>query len=164
MNDKQLADPTHGEDQSHGFINVRVRYSETDCSGVVYHSNYLAFCEVGRTELMREMKIPYRSLEEDHSLVLPVVDMRVKYFHPARYDDEIRIETRVVALGGARIQFAYQLFRVSDGRHLLDASTVLGCISADSGRPKRLPEEMKQALTGFLAEQPRCLPKKLLNS
>ncbi len=145
-------------------MKVRVRYSETDCSGVVYHSNYLSYCEVGRTELMRELQIPYRSLELDHLLVLPVVDMRVRYYSPARYDDEVRTETRVVALRGARIQFAYQLFRESDNQHLLDATTTLGCIEAESGRPKRLPKAMVESLSPFLQEHPRCMPAGLMNT
>lgn len=89
---------------------VRVRYEETDQMGVVYHANYLNWFEIGRTELIREMGMPYKEIEA-RGLLLPVVELDVKYRLPARYDDLIAIYTRVVDFTYVRLEFAYEIRR-----------------------------------------------------
>jgi acyl-CoA thioester hydrolase len=90
---------------------VRVRYQETDQMGVVYHTNYLNWCELGRTELIRELGYPYRDIEAK-GLILPVVEAELKYRLPARYDDEIEIYTRVSSYTNVRMEFCYEIRRV----------------------------------------------------
>ena len=76
---------------------LRVRYAETDQMAVVYHSNYIIWFEVGRTEMLRQLGLSYREMEED-GMVLPVVEVKCRYKHPARYDDEITIRTWVAQM------------------------------------------------------------------
>lgn len=90
---------------------VRVRYAETDQMGIVYYANYLVWFEIGRVELLRSLGLTYSSLETDHSLILPVVDVHCRYRNPARYDDEILIETRPTLLRGSVLKFEYRVLR-----------------------------------------------------
>ncbi|MFB6367138.1 acyl-CoA thioesterase [Paenibacillus elgii] len=89
---------------------LRVRYQETDQMGVVYHANYLNWFEVGRTEMIRELGMPYQALEA-RGLLLPVIEADLKFRSPARYDDLVTIDTKVVELRSLRLQFAYEIKR-----------------------------------------------------
>ena len=80
-------------------FDVRIAYADTDRMGVVYYANYLTLFERGRTELMRNLNLRYREMEDVHHVYLPVMDASCKYLHPARYDDLIRVVTRVVKAG-----------------------------------------------------------------
>ncbi|MEO6806155.1 MAG: thioesterase family protein [Edaphobacter sp.] len=110
---------------------VRVRYVETDQMGVVYHSNYLVWFEVGRVELIREMGLNYKQMEEKDGCGIPVVDVHVRYRAPARYDDELVIETRLLAARGAVIKFGYRILRIADGVLLCEGETVHVCVGKD---------------------------------
>ena len=90
---------------------LRVRYAETDQMGVVYHANYFVWFEVGRVEMMRELGFAYKELEAEQGCVLPVVEVNCRYRAPARYDDELELETRLVALRGPVLKFGYVLRR-----------------------------------------------------
>ncbi|MWV44017.1 YbgC/FadM family acyl-CoA thioesterase [Paenibacillus sp. HJL G12] len=92
---------------------VRVRYQESDQMGVVYHANYLNWFEIGRTEMIRELGITYRSME-DQGVLLPVIDLDMKFSQPARYDDEITIFTRMTSFSKLRIGYAYEVRRLSE--------------------------------------------------
>ncbi len=92
---------------------IRARYQETDQMGVVYHSNYLNWFEIGRTEWIRGMGMTYRQIEE-RGLFLPVVELEMKFNQPARYDDRIVIYTRVAECGHVRIRFESQIRRLDD--------------------------------------------------
>ncbi|WP_010496151.1 acyl-CoA thioesterase [Paenibacillus elgii] len=89
---------------------LRVRYQETDQMGVVYHANYLNWFEVGRTEMIRELGLPYQALET-RGLLLPVIEADLKFRSPARYDDLVTINTKIVELTSLRIRFAYEIKR-----------------------------------------------------
>jgi acyl-CoA thioester hydrolase len=102
---------------------LRVRYAETDQSGVVYHSNYLIWLEVGRVELCRDHGFNYRDMEIEADAFLPVTELSVKYRASARYDDEILIRTRVARLRSRAISFEYQVIRESDGTLLVEGKT-----------------------------------------
>lgn len=93
-----------------GTATVRVRYAETDRMGVVYHSNYLVWFEVGRTEFCREMVMPYRSWEVE-GVLLPCVEAHCRYKHPARYDDEVTITTWLEGLSPHTVTFGYRIER-----------------------------------------------------
>jgi acyl-CoA thioester hydrolase len=90
---------------------VRVRYAETDQMGIVYYANYLVWFEIGRVELLRWLGLAYSQLETDHQCILPVVEATCRYRAPARYDDEILIETRPSLLRGSVIKFGYRILR-----------------------------------------------------
>ena len=79
---------------------VRVRYAETDQMGIVYYANYLIWFELGRVELLRSLGLAYSRLETDHGCILPVIEVHCRYRSPARYDDEILIETRPAMMRG----------------------------------------------------------------
>ena len=101
----------------------RVRYAETDAMGIVHHANYLVWMEMGRTEFMRHFGFTYRELEE-MGVLLPVVELGIKYKQSARYDDEIRISTWVEEMSRVRLRIAYKIERVRDGALLTEAFTV----------------------------------------
>lgn len=121
----------------------RVRYGETDQMGLAYHPNYLVWCEIGRTELMRQLGAPYAALEaEGHFLA--VAEATVRYGAAAHYDDLIRVDTSVKTVRSRAITFEYEIHRVEpEPDHLAHAATTLVCIDRD-GRPRRLPERVQQ--------------------
>ncbi len=94
---------------------IRPRYAETDQMGVVYHANYLVWFEVGRCEFLRALGYTYRQLEAD-GVILPVIRAEVDYRHAARYDDDLRVRTRLRKLAGARMELGYQVIRLSPKR------------------------------------------------
>lgn len=93
---------------------VRVRYAETDAMAVAYHSNYLVWFEVGRTELLRALGYPYAKLEED-GIILPLVECSCKYKIPVRYDDELLIKARCTEMKGASLVIGYEIVNKSSG-------------------------------------------------
>jgi len=114
---------------------LRVRYAETDQMAVVYYANYINWFEVGRTEMLRQMGLTYRQMEED-GLVLPVVEVKCRYKHPARYDDEITIRTWVVQLRASFMRFQYEVVRKSDGRLLAEGESVHVVVGRDMKRTR----------------------------
>jgi acyl-CoA thioester hydrolase len=107
---------------------IRVRYAETDQMGVAYYANYFIWCEVGRVEMLRQLGFEYKQMEIEHSCLLPVVEANCRYKSPARYDDQVTIETRVAALRTSVIKFAYRLLAQRSGEAepvlLAEAETV----------------------------------------
>ncbi len=89
---------------------IRVRYAETDQMGVVYYGNYMTWFEIGRAEMLRSLGLSYQQMEQDGA-VLPVAKASCRYRMPARYDDEIQIRTRCIALRGALVTFGYRIMR-----------------------------------------------------
>jgi acyl-CoA thioester hydrolase len=126
-----------------GTISVRVRYAETDQMGVVYHANYLVWCEIGRTELMRELGFPYAAVEST-GIRLAVAEAAVRYAHAARYDDPIRVVTRVAAAQSRTITFAYEIYRDDNPAQLLATATTKLIAIDERGLPRRLPPALLQ--------------------
>ena len=120
---------------------VRVRYAETDKMGVVYHSNYLVWFEIGRTDWLRDTGWTYRSMEED-GIQLPVIEAHCVYKLGARYDDEVEIRTRAKKLSPVRVQFDYEAARRADGAVLATGHTVHATIDR-SGRLVRMPDRVR---------------------
>lgn len=114
---------------------VVVRYAETDMMGVVYHGNYLPWFEVGRTTLLKEMGIVYRQLEAD-GFRLPVLEVAVKYFRPALYDDTITIVTTLREKPLLRIRLDYEVRR---GEELLATGSTVHAFIDREGKPVRPP-------------------------
>jgi acyl-CoA thioester hydrolase len=137
---------------------VRVRYAETDQMGIVYYANYLVWFEIGRVELLRSLGLTYSKLETNHSLILPVVDAHCRYRSPARYDDEILIETRPTLLRGSVLKFEYRILRKSspaaeEPELLAEGQTVHVVCDAQLQRCP-LPEHYEAALRRLIAEEP----------
>lgn len=119
----------------------RVRYGETDQMGFAYHPNYLAWCEIGRTEHMRELGVPYAGLEK-RGVFLAVAEASVRYGAPARYDELIRVETWVESVKSRAITFRYEIHRQEpDPARLARATTTLISMDAN-GRSRTLPAEV----------------------
>jgi acyl-CoA thioester hydrolase len=112
---------------------LRVRYAETDQMSVVYHSNYLIWFEVGRVELLRQLGFSYREMEQD-GINLPVVEAKCRYKHPACYDDELTIRTRLSQMRSSLLRFHYEVVRKSDGRLLAEGETAHVVVGRDRKR------------------------------
>lgn len=130
-------------------VEMRVRYAETDRMGVVYHANYLAWCEVGRTELIRALGVSYAELETT-GLLLAVADASVRYHAPARYDDVVRVETTLSDVRSRTVTFDYVITNAATGARLVTARTVLVSIDPD-GRTVAMPSEFRARLEAALA-------------
>jgi acyl-CoA thioester hydrolase len=130
---------------SAGRARVRVRYAETDQMGVVYHANYLVWFEIGRVELMRQRGLDYKELEAEAGCGIAVVEATVRYKAPARYDDELVIETAVLKVRGPIIRFGYKILRVSDGLLLCEGETVHVVVGRDMKR-RHLPKKYADIL------------------
>jgi acyl-CoA thioester hydrolase len=102
---------------------IRVRYAETDQMGVVYHSNYFIWFEVGRVELLRQLGFSYREMEREDDCFIAVVDARCRYKAPARYDDEIVIRTRLKNVRESLVHFGYEAVRETDATLLAEGET-----------------------------------------
>src|SRR5690606_23730090 len=112
--------------------------------GFVYHPNYLVWCEIGRTELMRELGYAYADIERA-GIRLAVAEASVRYVRAAVYDDEVRIVTRIEAAQSRTITFGYEILRDAPtaGELLATARTKLIAID-EKGTPRRLPQELLQ--------------------
>ncbi len=121
-------------------IEIRVRYSETDAMGLLHHSNYLTYFEVGRTELFRTQGGNYRRMEE-LGLFFVVTRVDVRFKSPARYDELLTVWTSIVRQTPAKLEHHYELSR---GDQLLcQADTVIACVNSD-GVVQRIPEDIIQ--------------------
>ncbi len=123
---------------------LRVRYAETDQMGVVYHANYLAWCEVGRTDYIRAAGMSYRDMEAA-GVGLAVSDVQMRFHAPARYDDAIRVETRLTEVRSRTVTFEYVVRLADTGARLVSASTRLIAVDA-SGRTIAMPPEVRLVL------------------
>jgi len=110
-----------------GDIEVRVRYAEVDAMGVLHHSRYWVFFEMGRTELLRRAGVSYRDLEA-RGVFFVVAKCAARFLAPARYDDELVLSTRITRMGAARIDHAYELKRKADGVLVATAETTIACV------------------------------------
>ena len=119
---------------------IRVRYAETDQMGVVYHSNYFIWFEVGRVELMRQLGFTYKEMERQDGCYIAVVDARCRYKAPARYDDEILIRTHLKNVRESLIHFGYEALRASDNLLLAQGETTHIVIDAEMTR-RAIPEK-----------------------
>ncbi len=133
---------------------VRVRYAETDQMGIVYYANYLVWFELGRVELLRSLGLAYSQLETEHECILPVVEATCRYRAPARYDDEILIETRPSLLRGSVLKFAYRILRKAcnggEPKLLAEGETV-HVVCDDQLNRKPLPERYAAALREIMS-------------
>lgn len=128
---------------------INVRYAETDQMGVVYHGNYLAWFEVGRTQLFKEQGVAYRQLETE-GYYLPVVEISVKYHKPALYDDDVIVVTTLAEKPVMRIRLNYEVYR---GETLLVSGTTVHVFIDKEGRPVRPPAHVAARMNELFARQ-----------
>jgi acyl-CoA thioester hydrolase len=122
-------------------IEFRVRYAETDQMGVVYHTNYLVWCEMGRTDFIRRRGMSYADMERAGTL-LAVSELSARFHGAARYEDLIRVTTTLAEIQSRSIVFEYLILNAESGLRLVSARTSL--VSIDSGGKLRaLPAEIR---------------------
>ena len=125
---------------------TRVRYAETDKMGVVYHSNFIIWFEIGRVEMLRQLGFRYRDMEREDDCHIAVADVRVRFKAPARYDDEILIRTRLKNVRDSLLHFGYEIVRAEDGVLLAEGETTH--IVVDSKFEKSsMPQKYLKAFT-----------------
>ena len=122
---------------------LRVRYAETDQMGVVYHSNYIVWFEVGRVEMLRELGFSYREMEKQDGTHIAVVEARCRFKAPAFYDDLITVRTRLLNVRDSLLHFGYEVVRSGDGTLLAEGETVHLVVDKEFKRI-RLPEKFQR--------------------
>jgi acyl-CoA thioester hydrolase len=125
--------------QKHQIIIVP-RYAETDKGGVVHHSVYPVWFEMGRTELLRANGVAYKDLEAS-GVFFVVAQLNIKFRRPAQYDEQLCLETTCSVVSSAKVEHTYKLSRCSDGVILAEGDSVLACVNK-KGKVRRVPEFM----------------------
>ncbi|MEO7964370.1 MAG: thioesterase family protein [Gemmatimonadaceae bacterium] len=125
-------------------VEFRVRYAETDQMRVVYHAEYLVWCEIGRTEFIRDAGLPYSEMEK-RGVLLAVADAHLRYHASAKYDDLIRVETFLTVVRSRAITFDYVISHAESGVKLVSARTMLISLDRDA-RPTPLPTDIRTLL------------------
>jgi len=142
--------PLHGRFEGKTFIwPVRVYYEDTDLSGIVYHSNYLRYMERARTEFFRAMAIKAAYMEDAEPSAWALRKVEVEYLKPAKFDDIVEVHTLATGLTGVRLNADQSIFCRGV---LLTRGAVQACIISLSGKPKRIPPEIRDKLLPFLSE------------
>ena len=118
---------------------IRVRYADTDQMHIVYNGKYLEYFEVGRTELLRSLGLPYAELENTGAQ-LPLVEAQCFFLVPARYDDVLNIQSSVTDYRSPRLRIEYEIFRVGDGVLLTRGSTTHAWQNIQTGKIIRPPK------------------------
>jgi acyl-CoA thioester hydrolase len=136
---------------------LRVRYAETDQMGVVYHANYLVWFEVGRVELIRALGIEYKRMEIDDDCHIVVADAHCRYHQSAKYDDVLRVRTRIAESRNRIVKFSYEVFRDADNELLATGETT-HVICGSNGKPKLLPKKYLSVFDSIVAPQPDRSP------
>ncbi|MDR3763641.1 MAG: thioesterase family protein [Acidobacteriota bacterium] len=139
-----------------GETTLRVRYAETDAMAVVYNANYITYFEVGRVDLLRDLGFSYLQMEQD-GFNLPVVEVRCRFKHPARYDDEIVIRTRLAQMRPTFLHFVYELIRKSDGRLLAEGESLHVVVNRE-GNKAPLTGKYLEAIREAADKKPLAAP------
>jgi acyl-CoA thioester hydrolase len=128
-------------------LQVRVRYAETDQMGVVYHTNYLVWCEIGRTELIRALTGESYAKLEAEGVALAVAELSIRYHAAARYDNLVRVRTRLTDARSRLITFEYEISNWDTGDRFATARTVLVSLAPD-GKPTVMPRALRDRIAG----------------
>lgn len=144
--------PTGSSEPREHHTELRVRYAETDQMGIVYHANYLVWCEIGRVEWLRSRGISYADLERS-GVGLAVVEANLRFRAPARYDDRIRVATRLAEVRSRSLLFLYRVDRLGGEAEtpLVDASTALMAVTPE-GRRRSVPADLLAAFRADVAQ------------
>jgi acyl-CoA thioester hydrolase len=127
----------------HFSTEVTVRFAETDAAGIAHHSVYLVWFEAARVAYLAEHAGGYQALR-DEGIESPVVEINVRYFSPARFDDKLRIHARIFDVRGARFRCQYLVER--DGERLAEGSSLHALVDSGTFRPTRMPTWLREAI------------------
>jgi acyl-CoA thioester hydrolase len=130
---------------------VRVRYAETDQMGVVYYGNYFVWFEIGRVELMRALGFEYKLMETEDDCFIVVAEASCRYRQSAKYDEILRVRTRISQAGNRVVKYAYEILRDYDGALLATGETT-HVICGKDGRPKQLPQKYREKFRALITE------------
>jgi acyl-CoA thioester hydrolase len=119
---------------------IQPRYSETDQGGVVHHSVYPVYFEMGRTELLRANGLAYKDLESA-GVFFVIAELHIKYRKPAFYDEQLELLTTCTGVTASKVEHSYKLTRPETGEILAEATSILACVDAQ-GRVRRMPDFM----------------------
>jgi acyl-CoA thioester hydrolase len=132
------------------ILPLRIYYEDTDLSGMVYHANYLRYMERGRTEFFRLAGVTQMAdLQSAEPTAWAIRNVEIKFHAPARVDDALTVHTVLTGISGARLSARQRIFT---GKTLLTDGRIEACIVTLSGRPRRIPENIRILLTPFLYE------------
>ena len=123
---------------------LKIRYDEVDKMGYVYHGNYAKYFHLSRTELLRTVGLCDKTLEE-HNILMPIIEMNIRYLKPIFYDDIIRITTRLIETSYIKMFFEHRVYNANN--ELINKGTsTLALVDLDSRKPIRMPEFVKSKL------------------
>ncbi len=125
-------------------MKIKIYYHHPDCGGVVYYANYLNFLEEARTEYLTEKGVLVKELAGQGTLFV-VARQEIDYKFPAFYGDTLQIDTKITNIGGARIEFEYEI-KNQDGQAVSKAKTILVCVDANL-KPKAIPAEVRKLIS-----------------
>lgn len=128
---------------------LRVRYVETDQMGIVHHSVYFHWMEVGRADYLRDRGLSYAKMEE-MGIRMPVVEAKAEFVSSAKYDDDVLVRTSLAEMSRISFRFDYEITRRSDGR-LLAKGTTKHVAADGSNRPRRVPTDIFKIIGGSVA-------------
>ncbi len=128
-------------------MKFRVRYAETDQMGIVHHANYPIYYEMGRTEMFRNIGLPYDEMER-RGIILPLIDLHCNYKRSAYYDEELTLITQLRELPTARIRFDY-IIRNGNDEVINEGYTTLVFMDAEKRRPMRIPQDIDDELVQY---------------
>lgn len=137
---------------------VRVRYAETDQMGIVHHSNYLVWFELGRSEFCRARGFSYKEMEEKDNALMVVAESYVRYKSPAFYEDVLTIRTQVGEVRSRAIRFIYEIYRPSDETLLAEGET-LHLVTDANKKVRILPEAYKEMLLAEVESDENAFPE-----
>jgi acyl-CoA thioester hydrolase len=123
----------------------RVIYADTDAGQVVYYANYFRWFESGRREIMRALGISYIELEKK-GVIMPVVEAHCNYFHPARYDDVVLIETKIADVKEKSVKFENKIYRKKDKKLLASGYTINVFVDRKRMKSIRIPDGIRRKI------------------
>ena len=138
-------------------IQLRVRYHDCDPLGIVYHGHYAKFFEIGRTEAMRKHGFSYKQLEEE-GYAMPVVEMNIKYFRPARYDELMNIKTTIADFPEKNMVFHSEIYN-QDNQMLTSSETTFVFVKKESLRRCHVPHIVIDHLKPYFEEELKAMKK-----
>ncbi len=140
------------------YTEIKVRYEETDAMSVVYYGKYFVFFEVARTEYLKNIGYKYTDIEKE-GFYFVVAESNCKYFNPAKYDDDLKIYTKIEYIKNSSFNFIYKIVRENKAEQITSAThthteiasghTVLVCVDNIDFKPRRIPEYLRKAIKDF---------------
>lgn len=126
---------------------ARVYYENTDAGGVVYHAEYLKFFERARTEWLRSLGFEQTEMRAVHGVVFVVRNATLHYVRPALFNDELRVQVRIVRLGRSALEFEQEIWRADE--KLVTAHMVIVCVTAEGFKPVAIPAHIRNRIQEF---------------